>query len=650
MATIPTYHRFWDQVRPSASRPRPVDTSLLDSVKRHASGLAACTNEEIAAQHKELREKVDRGAPLLDTSIITPSFALTFEAVKRTLGMAYYDVQILAGLALATGAIAEMRTGEGKTIVTALPACLHGLTGQGVHVATVNGYLAERDFEIMRQPLRLLGLTVGLSKDGGDTTAKRRAYRCDVTYSTGYELGFDFLRDQASLRSRRKPILGETFRNKLRGLKRNESPTVQRGHAYAIIDEVDSVLIDEANTPLILSHNAGNDEATIGVYAMAARVARSMQSQVDYLIDRRKKSLNLTVEGQRRIYKSTAEIPDSGLCRPWSMYVEQALRAIYMLERDVDYVVNDGKVQIVDQYTGRIFADRHWRDGLHQAVEYHERIDLTPEKQSIARVSRQRYFGLYDLLSGMSGTCTGHERELREFYNLPVVVIPERLQSQRKQHKTRYFANAEDKWIAIAEDVRSRHRHGQPVLIGTRTIDESNILAELLQAARVPFQLLNGCQDDEEASLISEAGEAGTVTIATNMAGRGTDIKLSDAAIECGGLHVIATQRQESARVDRQLIGRAARQGQPGSCQFFIAADDELLAQHGPSASDRVKTLTRKGDVTSNELDALTTKIQKQAERQTHEARCDLYRQDQWLNEVLVTVAETSTKSLASAS
>ena len=272
---------------------------------------------------------------------------------------------------------------------------------------------------------------------------------------------------------------------------------------------------------------------------------------------------------------------------------------------------------------------------------------MTPEKQSIARVSRQRYFGLYDLLSGMSGTCTGHERELRDFYNLPVVVIPERLPSQRKHHKTRYFATAEDKWIAIAEDIRSRHAHGQPVLVGTRTIDESKILAQLLTAAKIPFQLLNGCQDDEEAGLVSNAGNVGVVTIATNMAGRGTDIKLSDEAKANGGLHVIATQRQESARVDRQLIGRAARQGQPGSCQFYISAEDELLTQHSPGVCDRIKALTKRSDVTSKELDNQTTKTQKQAERQTHEARCDLYRQDQWLNEVLVTVAEESTESLA---
>ena len=647
MAVIPTYHHFMDNLRPSARQPRPVDVSLVKSVKQQLAGVSLLSNEDLAAKHGELREKVARGAALLDTSIIAPTFALTYEAVKRTLGLAYYDVQLLAGLALSTGAIAEMRTGEGKTIVTALPASLHGLTGKGVHVATVNGYLAERDYAIMRKPLRMLGLTVGLSKDGGDTGSKRRAYQCDITYSTGYELGFDFLRDQASARSERAPLLGETFRNKLRGLERRENPTVQRGHAYAIIDEVDSVLIDEANTPLILSHSSGTDEATVGVFAMAARVARSMEKERDYIVDRRKKTLNLTADGQRRIYESQADIPKSGLCRPWSMYVEQALRTIYMLQKDVDYVVNDGKVQIVDQYTGRIFADRHWRDGLHQAVEYHNRVEMTPEKQSIARVSRQRYFGLYDLLSGMSGTCTGHERELRDFYNLPVVVIPERLPSQRKHHKTRYFATAEDKWIAIAEDIRSRHAHGQPVLVGTRTIDESKILAQLLTAAKIPFQLLNGCQDDEEAGLVSNAGNVGVVTIATNMAGRGTDIKLSDEAKANGGLHVIATQRQESARVDRQLIGRAARQGQPGSCQFYISAEDELLTQHSPGVCDRIKALTKRSDVTSKELDNQTTKTQKQAERQTHEARCDLYRQDQWLNEVLVTVAEESTESLA---
>ncbi len=652
MSVIPNYHRIVHNVRPAPSRPRGIDRNLVTQIRSYIGELESGDDAELQKLTYDLRERVRRGAAVLERDVLCRSFALTAEAVRRQLGLVYYDVQLLAGIALSTGAIAEMRTGEGKTIVSALPAALYAMTDSGVHVATVNGYLAERDYQQMRQPLQLLGFTVGLSKEQGDIEEKRLAYRCDVTYSTGYELGFDFLRDQAQLRSQREPLLGESFRDRLRGVAPKESMTVQCRHAFAIIDEVDSVLIDEANTPLILSHSSQADDATMLIYESAAHVADSLVADQDFTIDRRKKTLSLTTEGQRQVYDAAATIPQVGLCRPWAVYVEQALRARHVLKRDADYVIKDGAVVLVDQYTGRIFADRHWRDGLHQAVEFQERVALTPEKQSIARVSRQRYFGLYDLLSGMSGTCTGHERELREFYGLPVVVIPERLPNQRKHYRTRYFANQQDKWQAIANDIASRHELGQPVLVGTRTIDESNILAELLNAKSIPFQLLNGCQDDDEADLIANAGQIRAVTIATNMAGRGTDIKLSKAALAVGGLHVIATQRQESARVDRQLIGRAARQGHPGSCQFFVSADDELFIQYSPQATATIAAAVSKSpqDYSSgDDLDSVTTKVQQAAENQTLQARCELYRQDQWLNEILVTVAEKSTKSLADA-
>lgn len=644
MPVISDYHHFSHHIRPAPSQPRRSDYALLQKIRDAAGAYAELDDELLPDQAAEVRRYIESGVPLLNTEVLVPSFALTLEAVRRCLGMVYYDVQLLAGLALSTGALAEMKTGEGKTIVAALPACLYGLSGMGSHVATVNSYLAERDWELMRQPLEMLGLSVGLSKERAPAHEKRRAYECDVTYSTGYELGFDFLRDQATLRSRREPVLGESFRNRLRGVANEQLPMIQRGHYFAIIDEVDSVLVDEANTPLILSQAATANAAMIAVFELANSVAQQLVLDHDYTVDRRKRTLKISTEGRRKIYEGSS-VPESGLCRPWATYVEQALRAQRLLRRDVDYVVDEGKVMLVDQSTGRIFADRNWRDGLHQAVEFKEQVEVTGEKQSIARVSRQRYFGLYETLAGMSGTCTGQEREFREFYNLPVVVIPERLPNQRANLPTRFFADEDAKWNAIAADVELRHRMGQPVLVGTRTIDESVQLSNRLVELGVEHRVLNGRQDDEEADIVAVAGEVGSVLIATNMAGRGTDIELSKESEARGGLHVIATQRQDSARVDRQLIGRSARQGRPGSCQTFVSASDELFVQHDPYAGERVASAcARLGEQggTGESFEKQINRAQKLAERQSYEQRCELYRHDQWLNDVLMTVAEKS--------
>lgn len=656
MSKIPTYHRFSHKLRAIASQPRNSDYAILQKVRDAAGAYAELDNDNLPAQADEVRRYIQSGVPLLHTDVLVPAFALILEAVRRHTGMVYYDVQLLAGLALSTGALAEMKTGEGKTIVAALPACLYGLSGKGAHVATVNAYLAERDWELMRPPLEMLGLSVGLSREQAPSHEKRIAYACDVTYSTGYELGFDFLRDQATLRSRRQPILGESFRNRLRGHEDQELPLIQREHFFAVVDEVDSVLIDEANTPLILSQAAETTADTLAVFRQADNVARQLQDTKDYTVDRRKRTLKITPEGHQKVYEG-GQVPTTGLCRPWANYVEQALRSQHLLRRDVDYVVDEGKVMLVDQSTGRIFADRNWRDGLHQAVELKEGLDVTGEKHSIARVSRQRYFGLYETLAGMSGTCTGQEREFREFYELPVVVIPERLPNQRVQHPAHYFGTKEAKWNAIAADVQARNRTGQPVLVGSRTIDESVQLSERLTQLGIDHQVLNGQQDDEEADIVARAGEVGSVLIATNMAGRGTDIHLSPESVKRGGLHVIATGRQDSHRVDRQLIGRSARQGRPGSCQFYICAEDDLFIQHGPYVAARITNACAVADgqvetgCSGDKFDRQANRVQQTAERVAYEQRCDLYRQDQWLNDVLMTVAEKAkneTKVVAS--
>ena len=644
--TIPTYHRLTHKIRATACKPRSSDYRLLKQVRALARSYEELPDESLPEETHKLREKVQSGVNLHEEEIVTGAFAMALEGIRRTMGLVYYDVQLLAGLALSTGSIAEMKTGEGKTIVAALPASLHALTGQGVHVATVNSYLAERDCELMRAPLELIGFTVGLSQERGSTEQKRAAYQCDITYCTGYELGFDFLRDQVALRSQRKPLLGEGFRDRLRGIERQQVPISQRDHAFAIIDEVDSVLIDEANTPLVLSSADESNSSPEEVYASAAIIAEHLSHGDDFTIDRRKRTLTLTQDGTRKIYDEF-EVPIFGLVRPWSVYIEQALRAKHIFRKDVDYVIQDDSIMLVDQYTGRIFADRNWRDGLHQAVECMQGLPISPEKNSVARISRQRYFGLYKTLSGMSGTCTGHERELLEFYNLPIVVIPERIPNKRIQLPSRFFATLHDKWQAIAADVEKRHETGQPVLIGTRTIDESIILATLLDERCVAYQILNGQQNEDEADLVAAAGNAGTVTIATNMAGRGTDIKIDEEAKAAGGLHVIATQRQESSRVDRQLIGRSARAGNPGSCQFFISAEDELIEKHGASVARQIASSANEVGESLKNFESATRNVQKIAENQTLEMRTDLYLQDQWLNEVLMAVAESSTRDLA---
>ncbi len=642
MRRISKYHRITQHWWPAPFRPRPSDWQLVTDIRHAFAQLDRVSNCQLADQRRALQDKVRGGTLLLDHDIVIPCFALTMEAMRRVTGLILYDVQLLAGLVLATGAIAEMKTGEGKTVVAALPAVLHSLGGEGVHVATVNSYLAERDWAELSPVYELLTLTVGLLAEGASPEEKQLAYDCDITYGTGYEFGFDYLRDQAAGRSQRKLLLGERFRSRLRGHRADQDHRrMQRRHAFAVVDEVDSVLIDEANTPLVLSSLADGDaSAQERVFTLAARLARQLVEGQHYLIDRRQRSVVLTEDGQRFVYDGGHVLPREGLVRPWSVYVTQALQAQLLFRKDVDYVVQEDVVRIVDTYTGRIFTDRTWRDGLHQAVEVKERVTVTPEKQSIARISRQRYFGLYRGLCGMTGTATGHEAEFKESYGLPVVVIPERLPSQRKRYPTRYFGELQHKWQAVADDVTRRFHAGQPVLVGTSTITESQAIADCLYQRGIPHRVLNGTQDENEAEIIARAGERQAVTIATNMAGRGTDIKLADGVAALGGLHVIATQRQESQRVDRQLIGRAARQGQPGSYQIFVAAADDLLASFGLGVASKIAQACGESTEAYADFDADLDTVQQLAERRRADQRAQLYRHDQWLNDVLTTVAE----------
>ena len=652
------YTGLRDRFVPRSFSPWLADRRLVNAINERSAAFNEKSDQDLRDEIQRIRtESTKKQQPLHSDAMLWMSMAMAKQALLRTTSMDAYDVQILAGIAMSRGAIAEMQTGEGKTLTSMFPIVAHAIGGNGIHVATVNSYLTERDFEFLAPALRLLGLSVGIAKDGDSTDNKRKAYRCDVTFATGYELGFDFLRDQISLMSAGPERLGAALKRELFSLPDSRPVPSQRSHALAIIDEIDSVLIDEAITPLVLSAGSVLDKSNPETYYKAAEVAERLIIDEDYIVDATAKSLFLTNSGSRKIYGDTEPDPESigsvrdlnriesdldqvqgmlnDLVRPWHQYVESALRAQHTMQRDVNYVVRDGKVEIVDEYTGRIFSDRNWRDGLHQAVEAKENVEISEEKRTLARISRQRYFQRYELISGMTGTVTGHEREMLKCYKLPIVVIPLRKQSQRKEIPTRYFATLQSKDLAIVEDVITRQETGQPILIGTRTIEQTRTLAKCLAERGIDHQVLNGVQDEDEATLIGKAGAAGSITIATNMAGRGTDIKLDQQAIQAGGLHVIGYERNRSKRIDRQLLGRAGRQGDPGSGQFFVSAEDEIVVRFDTSLQNSLSRLKGKRDgATNRNFDASIRQIQQKAEEEGLKQRESVMREELWLDEV----------------
>jgi preprotein translocase subunit SecA len=486
----------------------------------------------------------------------------------------------------------------------------------------------------MAPVLQRLGFTVGLLRSGDSLEEKRKAYRCDVTYGPGYEFGFDYLRDQLALLNAARPRLGESFRSMIRqGIQ--QPLAVQGSRAFAIVDEADSVMIDEATTPLVLSGPASEHSACPESYLAARACAALLSVDRDYVADRSAKTVRLTAAGaQRAIVLADAAVLKA-IDRPWQCYVEQALYSNIFLQRDVDYVVSNGRVALVDEFTGRIFEDRTLREGLHQAVEAKEGLSVTAETQPLAHITRQRFFRLYGSLCGMTGTASSSADEFREAYNLPVVRIPTRLTCRRSECPTRYFANSHSKWNAIVADIEQVHRSGRPVLVGTRTIEASEHIAQLARDRGLGVQLLNGRQDEDEAQLVARAGQQGTITIATNMAGRGTDIKLGRGVAENGGLHVVGTERHESIRVDRQLTGRAARQGDPGSCQFFVAADDSLIARYGPWLGQTMAELAGPNGEIETDLSRQVQGVQRDAERQSYARRKQLFMHDHWQQQVL---------------
>lgn len=605
---------------------------LLGAVDSHRSTLKGLSDPQLTNAFNDLRVEVCQRDRNLQT-IASKAMAFAMEATKRVLGFDLYDVQMLAANALINRKVAEMQTGEGKTL-SAVPAAVYGtLLGSGVHIATPNAYLARRDFEQLRPVFQAIGISAGhLDSQDSNPNQKKSAYGCDVTYGTGYEFGFDYLRDQLLLKAEKQLPPGQAI---LRGLQSDGKHTLaQRGLGFAIIDEADNVLVDDATSPQVLSEFQTGQAPDRDAVVLARQIALQLEEDVHFR-ETLQQTLELTDAGNQFIHQSDISIPTRQLVRPWSDYVESALRAEHSFLRDVHYVIDEEGVQIVDESTGRIFADRSWQSGLHQAVEAKEALMISPEALPLATITRQRFYRLYNSLSGMTGTGTACAAEFKSVYELGMETIPLRIPSQRELLPLRAFPIAGMKWDAILNDVVNFHRRDRPVLIGTRTISESLYLASLLESKSLPFELLNGRQDADEAELVSRAGLRGAITIATNLAGRGTDIKLPHESLQLGGLHVIVSECHFSARVDRQLIGRCGRQGQPGSSQTFVSADDWLFKHHAPWMGQAISELGDNGEL-SVDLEPRIRQLQSSIERKNFAARLQMLQRQQRDSEIIL--------------
>ena len=546
---------------------------IAAKVESHADEMSKLSDEQLQAKTPEFRDRIKKGESLDD--LLPEAFAVAREGAKRVLGLYPFHVQILGGIALHYGNIAEMMTGEGKTLTATMPVYLNALEGKGVHVVTVNEYLSSRDEEEMGQLYKWLGLTVGLNLNSMSPDEKRAAYNCDVTYSTNSELGFDYLRDNMVV---------------------YKEQMVQRPLNYAIIDEVDSILIDEARTPLIIS---GEAEQANSDYIRADRFVKTLtedksdddadddEDHGDYKIDWPTKTISLTRTGIEKAcqhfgLRNLYDVENQKLVH----HIDQALRANYIMLKDIDYVVQDGEVLIVDSFTGRVMEGRRYSDGLHQAIEAKEGVKIQEESRTQATITYQNFFRMYKKLSGMTGTAKTEEEEFREIYNMQVITIPTNRPIARKDMPDILYPTLDSKFHAVVEEIKKRHANGQPVLVGTVAIESSERLSHLLDEAGIPHAVLNAKNHAKEAQIIMNAGQRGAVTIATNMAGRGTDIKLGPGVKELGGLAVIGTERHESRRIDNQLRGRSGRQGDPGYTRFYLSLEDDLMKRFG---GDRVK-------------------------------------------------------------
>ena len=601
---------------------------LIPHIRALAKMLEAASESQLIGEVGEVRRELARGHSPSEPHLLVAGLALACEALRRTKGIHLYDVQLIAAMAMSRRCIAQMQTGEGKTFV-ALTAAMHlAMAGRGVHVITPNTYLAERDEQLAASIVAPLGLSVALLPERVDAAKKTPAYDADITYGTGHEFGFDYLRDQLTLRQQAQERPGERLLRQLDPATSSQRLTMQRGLIYAVVDEADSVLIDDAGSPLVLSFGSNDRAPDADAHLTAKALAEQLKQGDEFLLETSTGRIALTEAGVRRCYADDVAIPVLQLVRPWTEYVQQALRARYLFKRDVHYVVQNGEVRIVDETTGRIFEDRSWQDGLHQAIEASQDLKIVAEKYSVAQVTRQRFFRLYENLSGMTGTAVGCERELHDVYNLQVEEIPLRVPSQRIVYSTRFFSKSAARNAAVIDAAIACRNQGRAVLIGTRSISDSEILARGLEAHGVPFELLNGIQNSDEAEIVSKAGQTGAITIATNLAGRGTDIALHEDVRQRGGLHVIVTECQTSGRMDRQLIGRCARQGDPGSAEILVSAEDTLVAQYGPWLAN---ALCREADQNAEvhaDFTSQLNRIQAAAERQQYAARVNMLRRD----------------------
>ena len=604
---------------------------IVDKIESLRPDMQKLTDEELKGKTREFKERLGKGETLDD--LLPEAFAAVREAAKRVLNMEHYRVQLIGGIILHQGRIAEMKTGEGKTLVSTLPAYLNALTGRGVHIVTVNDYLAKRDAEWMGQVHEFLGLTVGVVLNSMKNDERRAAYACDITYVTNNEDGFDYLRDNMVI-----------YKEQL----------VQRELAYAIIDEVDSVLIDEARTPLIISGQSGKStklyetcdilaqqlkrgEASGEVTKMTAILGEEITETGDFIVNEKDKVVTLTEEGVKKVEKF---FHIENLSDPENLEIQHniilALRAHNLMFRDQDYVVKDDEVLIVDEFTGRIMPGRRYSDGLHQAIEAKEHVKVRRESKTLATITFQNFFNKYEKKAGMTGTALTEEQEFRDIYGMDVIEIPTNKPVIRVDYEDAVYMTKKEKFRAVVEEIKEAHDRRQPVLVGTITIETSELLSKMLKREGIPHQVLNAKFHELEAEDVSHAGEAGTVTIATNMAGRGTDIKLDDEARAAGGLRIIGTERHESRRIDNQLRGRSGRQGDPGESRFYISLEDDLMRLFG---SEKLMSMFRALGVAENEqiehrmLTSAIEKAQQKIEGNNYGIRKNLLDYDQVNNE-----------------
>lgn len=585
---------------------------IADKVESYAKAMEELSDDQLKAKTDEFRQRYQKGESL--DALLPEAFAVAREGAKRVLGLYPFHVQIMGGIVLHEGNIAEMKTGEGKTLTATMPVYLNAISGKGVHVITVNEYLSKRDATEMGQLYNWLGCSVGINNSEMSPDEKRQAYQADIMYSTNSEIGFDYLRDNMAV---------------------YKEDQVQRGLNYAIVDEVDSILIDEARTPLIIS---GPGTGTSKLYKQTDRFVKQLKNEVDYKIDLESKTVSLTDEGIKKAekyfnLKNLYDPENTALTH----HLDQALRANYIMLLDKDYVVSDGEVLIVDSFTGRVMQGRRFSDGLHQAIEAKEGVKIQEENKTMANITYQNLFRMYSKLAGMTGTAKTEQEEFREIYNMETITIPTNRPVARKDEPDLLYPTLQSKFAAVVKRIKSLHAKGQPILVGTVAVETSEYLSHLLDQEHIPHVVLNAKNHAKEADIIKNAGQRGAVTIATNMAGRGTDIKLGPGVRELGGLAVIGTERHESRRIDNQLRGRSGRQGDPGLSQFYLSLEDDLMKRFGgeriKAFLDRMKVQGEDAVIKSRFLTRQVESAQKRVEGNNYDSRKNVLQYDDVMRE-----------------